>query len=194
MSSASLCRSISSDPRSPLQLSSLITSFPQHQIITSFQTFQISPLRYSPRRTTPSPIYASPARALFHDDAAPQPTRLIKRRRSSSLIKLLSPHSAATTIPGVCTCMHRRRSIKHLGHDCPKFKAGRERLVSRGPENGSPLPRSTVEISARQHPPPQQNLVQMVRRRTKTLLGKVNIVDVQNDRNEKKPPVLTAVI
>jgi hypothetical protein len=197
MSSASLRRSITaSDPRSPLQLSSLVTSFPQHQIITSFQTFQVSPLRYSPRRTTPSPIYARPARALFHDDAAPEPSRLVKRRRSSSLAKLLTPHSSATaSMAGVCAC-GGRRSVKHLVRDCPKFEAERERLISRDPENRSPLPRSTAEISAQQMQPPQgqqQNLVQIVRRRTRTLLGKVNIGDVQRDRDEKRP-ALTDVI
>ena len=192
MSSASLRRSItSSDPRSPLQLSSLVTSFPQHQIITSFQTFQVSPLRYSPRRTTPSPIYARPARALLHDDAAPEPSRLVKRRRSTSLAKLLTPHSSTVGVPGVCACGHGRKSIKHLVRDCPKFEAERERLISQSLGNSSPLPRSTVEISAQL--PPQQNLVQIVRRRTKTLLGKVNIVDAQKDRDEKRP-ALTAVI
>jgi hypothetical protein len=191
MSSASLRRSItSSDPRSPLQLSSLVTSFPQHQIITSFQTFQVSPLRYSPRRVTQSPVYARPARPSIQDNAT-SPSRLVKRRRSSSFAKLLAPR-AAPAVPAMCACVDGRRSIKHLARDCPKFEAERDRLLSRNPESRSQLPRSTVEITAPQ-PPQPQNLVKAVRQRTRTLLGKYNIVDVQKEKDEKRP-ALTAVI
>jgi hypothetical protein len=49
-----------------------------------------------------------------------------------------------------------------------------------------------VEITARQ-PPQPQNLVKAVRQRTRTLLGKYNIVDVQKEKDEKRP-ALTAVI
>jgi hypothetical protein len=196
MSSASLRRSItSSDPRSPLQLSSLVTSFPQHQLITSFQTFQVSPLRYSPRRVNQSPIYARPPRALFHDNtsASPeQPSRLAKQRaRSSSFAKLLAPRVPAEPVPGMCPCEQgSSRSVKHMVRDCPRLEAERARLISQDPESRRPLPLSNVNITAQQ-PQQQQNLVQIVRKRTRTLLGKV--VDTQKDREDKRP-ALTAVI
>ena len=76
--------------------------------------------------------------------------------------------------------------------DCPRLEAERARLISQDPESRSPLPLSNVNSTAQQPPPQQQqNLVQIVRKRTRTLLGKV--VDTQKDKDDKRP-ALTAVI
>jgi hypothetical protein len=65
--------------------------------------------------------------------------------------------------------------------DCPDLEAQRQRLMSREPEawdrsrSASPfsmLPQTTTEISA-QAAPQAPKLVQIVRKRTRTLLGKV---------------------
>lgn len=113
------------------------------------------------------------------------------KRRRSSIAKLLTPRT--TTAPVMCPCGHGSRSIKHLVKDCPRFEAERERLAERDMEIFSPggnfrMPSSTVEISAEE--PPQRNLVQVVRRRTRTLLGKL---DTQRDKGERRS-TLTAVI
>lgn len=193
MSSASLRRSFaSSDPRSPLMLSSLVTSFPQHQLITSFQTFQASPMRYSP-------VQSRSARAPFHDDVAPIPEpiispRAVKRGRSSSFAKLLAPRVPPEAVPGMCPCGQNGRSIKHMVRDCPDLEAERLRLMSRNPEARSVVPQTTVEISAQ--PPVEQQtpkLAQIVRKRTRTLLGKVVDIPKEKEKDEKKP-ARTAVI
>jgi hypothetical protein len=188
MSSATIRRSITgSDPRSPLQLSSLVTSFPQHQLITSFQTFQ--PVRYSPTRTFSRRAVQSPVLSRgggnFHDGQTNTgSSKLVKRGRSSSFAKLLGPRN----VPGMCSCGQGRKSVKHLVRDCPRFEAERERLVSQSPVSPTttaPMMQSTVQ-QAPAESATQQKLVQKVRRHTKTLFGKYNMVDAQKNAEERR--------
>src|SRR3954465_11929041 len=116
MNSATIRRSITaSDPRSPLQLTTLATSFPQHQLISGFQTLQVSP-QYSPTKFShPPPNTPVYARSDFPEQYSKPPQRLVKRRRTSSLAKLLGPRN----VPGWCSCGYGRKSVKHMIRDCP---------------------------------------------------------------------------
>lgn len=207
MASTTVRRSITaSDPRSPLQLSTLKTSFPQQQIITSFQNLQASPFQFSPTTQFPRPAAQSPiiARATqspivpratqsFPETpykASETPIMPARRRRSSSLAKFLGPRN----VPGLCACGQGPKSAKHQIHDCPRFESERERLVSKSPIGCSPVspsprprhsapPQSPTELAAS-----RRKLVHVARKwRMRTLLSKYQLaVQTQQQSLEEK--------
>jgi hypothetical protein len=192
MASTTVRRSItSSDPRSPLQLSTLTTSFPQHQLISSFQALQVSPFRFSP--TTPftrpagqSPIFSRSTRLIpevpKEENELPIVSFQGKRRRSSSLAKLIGPQN----IPGLCACGQGRKSTKHILRNCPRFESEREQLVSQSPTARSPSARSPGSQIPRDVAS-QRKLLHVVKKwRMRTLLGKYQIAVQTQQKGETK--------
>lgn len=197
MTSTTLRRSITAgDPRSPLQLATLTTSFPQHQLITSFSTLQASPFQFSPTnpftRPTNSPLRSKLPLFTPNNKENVSPTMPVgpPRRRSSSLANLIK---GPKSIPGMCACGHGRRSAKHMIKDCPRFESEREQLVSKTPVGRSPMTRSPIAKSPRSPQSPaemasQRKLLHVARKwRMRTLLGKYQLaVETQQKSLEEK--------